>query len=300
MSWRTVVIQSRAKLEYKLGFLVVRSQTIQKIHLSEIAVLIVESTGVSVTAALLNELVAQKVKVIFCDQKRNPSFELAGYYGSHDTSEKLRRQMRWEDEIKGAVWREIVQEKIAKQGELLREMKKEQEARLLEQYAGQVEDGDRTNREGHAAKVYFNGLFGREFLRGREDPVNAALNYGYAILLSAVNREIVASGYVTQIGIFHDNMFNRFNLGSDLMEPFRPLVDRVVVTMAPEEFEREERMALVNLLNHEVVIDGRRNYLPQALKIYVKSVLDAMEEKDPEQIRFYRNELSIYENDRIF
>lgn len=101
------------------------------------------------------------------------------------------------------------------------------EAKLLRKYIEEIEYGDATNREGHAAKVYFNALFGMDFTRTEENSINAALNYGYGILLSAFNREIVMNGYITQIGLFHNNMFNQFNLGSDLMEPFRSLlIDR--------------------------------------------------------------------------
>lgn len=89
---------------------------------------------------------------------------------------------------------------------------------MLEAYAERVEGADASNREGHAAKVYFGGLFGVGFTRGDGCAINQALNFGYAILLSAFNREIVANGYVTQLGVFHDNMLNPFNLACDLME----------------------------------------------------------------------------------
>ena len=155
----------------------------------------------------------------------------------------------------------------------------------------EIELGDVTNREGHAAKVYFNALFGMKFTRTADNPFNAALNYGYSLLLSACNREITANGYITQLGLFHDNMFNQFNFGSDLMEPFRILVDEEVYLMKPEKFEHDEKMRMVNILNREVVIDGKRNYLNYAIKIYCKSVFDAMNEQDISLIRFYRNEL---------
>ncbi len=90
MSWRTVVVSSSAKLDYQMGFLVVRCNETTKIHLNEIGVLIIESTAVSITAYLLSELSKHKIKVIFCDEKRNPSSELVSYYGCHDTSAKVR------------------------------------------------------------------------------------------------------------------------------------------------------------------------------------------------------------------
>lgn len=290
MSWRVIVISNSAKLDYKMDYLVVRQECITKIHLSEIAMLIIESTAVSLTSYLLCELTKKKIKIIFCDEKRNPSSELISYYGSHDTSLKVRKQVEWTKDIKALAWTEIVSEKIRNQKLFLEDLNRT-EAILLEEYLLDIQIGDTTNREGHAAKVYFNAVFGMEFSRTSEVPINAALNYGYSILLSAFNREIVSNGYITQIGLFHDNMFNQFNLGSDLMEPFRILVDRCVYNMNPIKFEHEEKMNLVNLLNKEIFIDGKKNYVNNAIKIYCRSVFDAINENDISLIRFYRNEL---------
>lgn len=287
MSWRTVVVSSSAKLDYQMGYLVVRKDTTTKIHMGEIRTLMIESTAVSLTAALLSELIKKKVKVIFCDEKRNPSSELMPYYGSHDCSLKIKRQIAWTDEIKGAVWTEIVYEKIRQQKYLLQELGKA-EAELLQGYLEEITYGDATNREGHAAKVYFNALFGKDFTRTDDLLINAALNYGYSILLSTFNREIVLNGYLTQLGLFHDNMFNQFNLASDLMEPFRPLVDCMVLQMTLVEFERVQKMELVNLLNKEVVINERCELISNAIKIYCKSVFDALEDADVSLIRFYK------------
>lgn len=273
-----------------MDYMIVRQNEITKIHLSEVSLLLIESTSVSLTSYLLCELTKRKIKVIFCDEKRNPSSELIGYYGSHDTSLKVKKQMEWSSQLKAFVWTEIVTEKIRNQKIFLEELNKS-EANLLEEYIVDIHIGDITNREGHAAKVYFNAVFGMDFSRTLEHPINSALNYGYSILLSAFNREITANGYITQIGLFHDNMFNQFNLGSDLMEPFRILVDRCVYKMNPQKFEQEEKISLVNLLNEEVFIDGKKNYINNAIKIYCRSVFEAINENDVSLIRFYRNEL---------
>lgn len=290
MSWRIIVISKRAKLDYQLGYMVVRSDEITKIHLGEISILLIESTAVSLTTSLLAELTKKKIKVIFCDEKRNPSSELIGYYGSHDTSNKVRHQIAWKQQTKEAVWTEIVTEKIRKQKEHLELLGKE-EATLLDSYIKDILWNDESNREGHAAKVYFNALFGLDFTRTSDSPLNAGLNYGYTIILSAFCREVVANGYITQLGLFHDNMFNQFNLASDLMEPFRVLVDRKVYSMRYDEFGHEEKMALVNVLNQEVRIDGKIQYVNNAIKIYCKSIFDALNEDDSSLIRFYSFEL---------
>lgn len=290
MSWRTIVITKRAKLDLQLGFMVVRGEDMTKVALNEIAVVLIESTAVSLTTSLLAELTKRKVKVIFCDEKRNPSSELVSYYGSHDTSNKIRKQIAWRQNTKEAVWTEIVSEKIRKQKELLELLGKE-EAELLSSYLQQIAWNDETNREGHAAKVYFNALFGLDFTRTEDNLINAALNYGYSIILSSFTREIVANGYITQLGLFHDNMFNQFNLASDLMEPFRPLVDKCVLEMKLEQFEHEEKMWLVDIQNQEVQIDGKIQYVSNAIKIYCKSVFDALNEDDSALVRFYKIEL---------
>lgn len=299
MSWRIVSVSSVSKLDYKMDYLVIRNQDgVKRVHLSEIAILILESTAISLTAYLLCELNRHKIEVIFCDQKRFPYGVLAPLYGSHDTSLKVRKQAQWRRETKAFVWAEIVRAKIRAQAALLKESCPS-ESDLLLSYTREIEPGDASNREGHAAKVYFNALFGMDFSRSLESPINAALNYGYGILLSAFAREVAASGYCTQLGIFHDNMFNQFNLACDLMEPFRPFVDAVVRERMPEELNRDEKVTLVCTLNKQIEIDGKTQYMLQAIRIYTRSVLDAMEEGDISLIRFPNYELPIYENHSV-
>lgn len=288
MSWRVVIISSCCKLDYKMGYMAVRSKDdVKKIYIDEIATVIVENTAVSITACLMNELVKRKIKIIFCDEKRNPSSEVVSMYGSHDCSAKIKKQIMWDSDIKAAVWTEIVREKIEKQSEFLRELNKVNEAELLDKYISELEFNDCTNREGHSAKVYFNALFGKDFTRSKDNAVNAALNYGYSILLSAINREVTANGYLTQLGLFHDNMFNQFNLSCDLMEPFRILADRRVRERGYTVFSSDERHDMVSILNREVSIDSERQYLMNAIKIYCKSVFEALCEKDISMIKFF-------------
>lgn len=290
MSWRTIVITKRAKLDLQLNHMVIRNETVTKVHLSEIAVILIESTAVSITTSLLAELTKRKIKVIFCDEKRLPSSELVGYYGSHDTSLKYKKQILWNQDIKQIVWSEIVAEKIRQQADFLEKIGKK-ESDLLKQYVSEIKPGDETNREGHAAKVYFNALFGMDFSRTMECKINAALNYGYSIILSMFAREVVSQGYFTQLGIFHDNMFNQFNLACDLMEPFRILIDRLVVSMDLSEFESKQKMELVDILNHSVIMEGHTEFVSKAIRIYSKSVFDSLNENDVSIIKFYKYEL---------
>ena len=291
MTWRTVVIRERAKLDYSLNFMTVRQEAgVRKISLGEIYMVIVENTAVSLTAVLLNELVKNKIKVVFCDEKRNPSSELIQYYGSHDTSLKYKNQLEWSKESKEKIWTRIVYEKIFNQMQFLKKLNKE-EYRLLEQYLSELEWNDGSNREGFAAKVYFNALYGMDFSRNKECFINAALDYGYSIILSAFNREIVASEYFTQLGLCHRNPFNKFNLSSDFMEPFRILVDEEVYNLEGTEFTKEHKNKLVNILNKTVIIDDKNQTVANAKKIYCRSLFSALPENDLEYVKMYRYEL---------
>ena len=294
------MVSSSSKLDYKMDYLVVRNQEGSKrVHLSEISVLIVESTAVSLTAYLLCELAKRKIDIVFCDEKRCPFGTFLPYFGSHDTSLKFRKQLQWTSDIKGFVWSEIVRSKISGQMAVLVKNEKA-ESDMLYNYLNEIEFADLTNREGHAAKVYFNALFGKSFSRSLENNINAALNYGYSVLLSAVAREVVANGYACPLGIFHDNVFNQFNLACDLMEPFRPFIDYTVSKMDLTVFEHKEKMNMVQLLNNIVLIDGKEQYMLNAIKIYVKSVFEALNENDISFIKGPEYDLQIYENDSVF
>ena len=160
MSWRQVVITGCAKLDYKMDYLVVRKkEETKRVYIGEIAFLLIESTAVSLTSTLISELIKKKVKVVFCDEKHNPQSELVSFYGCHDSSLKIRQQILWDREVKKMIWTEIVTEKIKNQMNLLYKLGYKDQADTLKSYIFEIKEGDESNREGHAAKVYFNTLF---------------------------------------------------------------------------------------------------------------------------------------------
>lgn len=289
MGFRTVIVNSRAKLEFRLNFMIVRGENEKRIFIDEINTLIVQSTAVSLTAALLSELIRSGVKVIFCDEKFNPCSELIPYYGAHNTSKRYKIQMQWRDETKNEIWRLIIAQKITNQKNYLQKRGFIAEAELIGSYIPDILPGDTTNREGHSAKVYFNCLMPCGVSRRDGGFLNGCLNYGYAVLLSCFNREIVASGYLTQFGIWHDNEFNQFNLSSDLMEPFRTVVDEVAFSLPEGDKEFKRKMA--DILNFQISIDGKTTTLDLAVRTYVRSVLNALEASDPSLIIFPSYEL---------
>lgn len=287
MSWRIVVLSNRAKVEYSMGYMLIREKEIHRIFMDEIGTILIATPAAAFTGVWVSECLKRKIKIIFCDEKRNPAGEVLPYCGSYDSSRQIRSQIHWNDAAKARIWKAIIREKIKNQSLVLEDYGHEKEAAMLQEYEENVQDGDSTNREGHAAKVYFNALWGKEFSRREPSVVNGALNYGYAIILSACNREAAASGYMTQLGLFHDNIFNPYNLGSDLMEPFRPLVDREVLSMTMEDhLTTENKKDLINILNHTVLIQNRLTAVTQAIGIYSRSVFRAME-TGSEDITFY-------------
>lgn len=276
MSFRTVVITRQSKISYKNRFLVVKQENDEKyIHLSEIDTIIVDSISVSISAYLLKELADNKINIIFCDEKHNPFGEVVPYYSKHNTSKMIKEQIKWKVSDKDKIWAEIVKNKIMNQALLLKKTKSFK-YKLILSYIDEVVDGDKTNREGHAAKVYFNALYGNDFVRNSDDSINAALNYGYAILLSTINKEIINNGYLTQLGIHHKNEFNKFNLACDLMEPFRIIIDNFVYYNQERKLDTQYKLDIVNILNNTFKYQGKNYVLKDIIKMFVKNTLESI------------------------
>lgn len=290
MGFRVVVVKSRCKLEFRLNSLIIRGEQEKRIFIGEINTLIIQSTAVSLTAALLCELMRRNIKVIFCDEKCNPCSELLPYYGTVNTSKRYKIQSEWNDYIKSEIWQKIIRQKISAQMSVLLSLGFSKQAQMLSEYIDEVQLGDVTNREGHSAKVYFNCILGENNSRQSGGFLNGCLNYGYAVVLSACNREIVACGYCTQLGIHHINEFNEFNFGCDLMEPLRPIVDRRALTIQEGDIDFKRTMA--DTLNIDIVSGGKRTTLDVAIRDYVRSVIAALNEGDPSLIIFPEEELN--------
>lgn len=286
MGWRTIVVTKNCKLSYKNDYLIIRSETLQMIHLSEINLIIIENGMVSITSYLINELINNKIKLMFCDETHNPAGEIVPYYNSFNTSKKVQNQIKWKKTNKDEIWQQIVKHKIHNQAMLLRKLEIDGYNQLFE-YEKNVEVGDKTNREGHAAKVYFNLLFGKKFIRGGKDDINISLDYGYSIILSTFNKEIVSKGYITQIGINHKNEYNPFNLSCDLMEPYRPLIDEIVYNNINNEFNKMQKYKLLDVLNRVVTFNNKEQYVSNVIPIYIQSVFNALENIKESKVNNY-------------
>lgn len=251
-----------------------------KVHLSEISSIILHTQQVNLTAYLLSELAKNKISLVVCDEKSEPIGQYLPLYGAHNTSKRVTEQVHWGEPIKKRVWQRIVRDKIRAQATFLDE-RDYSDAKVLCSTIAEVRSGDTTNREAYAARVYFNALFGKGFSRDQDNPINAALNYGYAIVLSLVNREIVSRGYLTQCGICHRNEYNQFNLACDFMEPFRPVVDRLVVDNLSVDFDADIKRVLADIANKTMSYKGGTYRFGSVVGLYVQDCLNALNKKLP-------------------
>lgn len=278
MGWRSVVISQHAKLSYTSHLMIVQTRDgISQIPVDDIQLLLVSTTQAVITTALLSKLAKQNVKVIFVDKEMQPCCETVGYYPNNRTEELLKRQFLWDQKRKEILWTKIIHEKIKNQIQVLDIYG--HETRDLTEELEQLEINDLTNREATVARKYFPILFENEkFSRRTGTAINAALNYGYSILLSMVNRAIVERGYLTNLGIHHRNSENQFNLGSDLIEPFRPVVDYWVANQNFTELTPDVKYGLVDALNIEIMYCGQHMLLRNAIDRYVGDCLKYLDE----------------------
>ncbi|MGT2716113.1 type II CRISPR-associated endonuclease Cas1 [Streptococcus respiraculi] len=276
MGWRTVVVNTHSKLSYQNNHLIFKDASrTELIHLSEIDILLLETTDILLSTMLIKRLVDENILVIFCDDKRLPTAMLMPYYGRHDSSLQLSKQVAWDEEVKAYVWTEIISQKILNQSYVLGEYGFYEKSESLIRLHRELEVFDPTNREGHAARIYFNRLFGNSFSREEDNDINAALDYGYTLLLSLFAREVVVTGCMTQFGLKHANQFNQFNFASDIMEPFRPIIDRIVYTNRTFSFVKIKR-ELFSIFSETYAYMGKEMYLSNIVSDYTKKVVKAL------------------------
>lgn len=290
--FRTIVINKRCKLESRLGYLVIRTIEESRVYIQEIENLIIESTAVSLTSALLADLVSAGVNVVFCNSEHLPHSTCIPISFHYNSPKKINIQFKWNEELKKSCWQKIVKEKIKQQAFVLNQVNKQEAESSLLEYCERVLPGDTDNMEAIAAKCYFTALFGDYFSRSKSNNIeNSALNYGYSILLSCFSREIVACGYLTELGIWHRGQENSYNLACDLMEPFRPLVDLHVYDMPISE-ENNFRHYMINILNRKVLIDNELQNLVYAIRLYTRKVLKYLNSETSSlyDIQFFREE----------
>ena len=273
MGWRSVIITQHAKLTYSMQMMIVQTRDgINQIPIEDINLLLVSTTQAVITSALISKLAQNQTKIIFVDEKGNPIVETAVYYPGTRNMAKLTQQFNWDEHLKELLWTRIVSQKIKNQIAVLANYHLNKDE--VQDELDQLEINDESNREAIAARKYFMLLFDKDFVRRDTSAINAALDYGYAILLSSFNREIAMNGYLTYFGIHHCSQENQFNLASDLMEPFRPFVDYWVKAHEKiKELTPDIKYGLVELLSLEIKFNGKKTLLTNAITVYVRECL---------------------------
>lgn len=273
MTWRTVILTKDSKISLRLNHLVVKTDNVTTIPLSEIGQLVIENPNIVMTGHILNALSKYKITTIICDERHIPYAHINLIYGHFRQAAVIKKQVTWKAEHKDILWQQIVRNKILNQKETLNKFHPNEDLSNFNKYAEDVGLADETNREGYAAKVYFNKLFGMGFIRGRDTPVNWALNYGYSLLLSLFTRIITTKGLLTEIGIHHRNQYNHFNLASDFMEVYRPLIDYIVKENVIDTFDYDTKRKLLAIFNYKVLIKNRNQYLANSVEIYIDGLV---------------------------
>lgn len=276
MGWRTLIITQHTKVSFQMGQVVIKSvdKTFQ-VPLSDINLLIFETTQATVTSYVIQKLIKNDVRVIFCDENYLPVGEIQGYYSNNKRVKNIEQQGNWLRKRKELLWQQLVTCKMLNQQQVLRALQLDEEA--LTPHIANILVGDSSNREAVVARMYFTRMYGSGFSR-RDDSnqINAHLNYGYQVVLAAVAREIQSAGYLTEIGIHHQSYENALNFASDLMEPLRPLIDEITWHLIDEQkldFSIDAKLQLVEVLNWTINFNNQETVVTSIITEILRDCL---------------------------
>lgn len=245
-----------------------KENAIKKVPIEDIGVVVLDHKRITITQGALAALLDNNVAVITCDEQRMPSGLMLPLSGNTTQSERFRYQIDASLPLKKQLWQQTIQYKILNQRSVLKSSRR-LKCSNMEVWAKEVKSGDTENLEGRAAAYYWQNLFGEidGFRRNRDGvPPNNLLNYGYAILRAVVARALVGSGMIPTLGIHHHNRYNAYCLADDIMEPYRPYVDKLVVEMVDSGMDISKlttdiKSKLLSIPILDVVINGKRNPL---------------------------------------
>lgn len=284
MGWRTLYIEDSHKVSLYLNNLKIESGDEQYVvPIADIDTIIFNNYKMYMTVQLLCKLSQNNVCVIICEKNGLPEIMLNPITGNCTAFRQQELQLNLSDERKAILWQQLIEAKISNQLDVLSAcVPKSDNIKHLTKFVEEVQPADSTNREGLAAKTYFRGLYGNDFLREHEstDPINIALNYGYAVLRAMLARSIAAKGLLPTIGIKHRNLYKHFNLTDDFIEPYRPIVDQWVyhnICQTQDIFARDRRISLLETLSGKIYLEGKKYGIAQSMNIYVDSIIRYME-----------------------
>lgn len=260
MAWRSVMVTRPARLRLEQRALAVDSeQGTVRVPLEDMSMLVIDQPQVNLTAQLLSACADQQIAVVTVGANHHPNGVLLPHIPHSRALKVMRAQLGMSLPRRKQLWRSIIQRKVRNQADVLERQGHSTACRRLRALAQRVRSGDAGHAESQAAQAYFRALFPRGFARTQDRLHNAALNYGYSIIRSALARNLVSYGFLTAFGLHHDSEQNAFNLADDLLEPFRPILDAYVLRHFPAEaperdLTREDKAVLVNVMHEDVTL----------------------------------------------
>lgn len=273
MSFKQIFIKNKSYLSYQNNSMSVKNEfTDTLVYLDDIDIIIIENQQTTITSALLSNLAKADISVVFVDDKFNPSAILMGLYKNTRTSKIQKSQININKPRLNRLWQTVIYSKVSNQANVLNTIKDD---KYLYSLLKRINSGDKNNIEAVSASYYFKELFGKDFYRNNsDDNRNIALNYGYSILRSSIVRYIIAYGLNPSFGMWHSSELNAFNLADDLIEPFRPIVDRYVLNNVSKNnpISSINKQELVALLYSKVKNNQEQNTsVNEAIKNIVAS-----------------------------
>lgn len=280
MLYRSIYIGNPAYLRLYLGQMKIicpySKEERGSIPIEDMGLIMLDHAQITLTHQLIQQLMENGVVVVSCNEQHLPQGMMLPLHGHTSYSKRIREQINVSEPLKKQLWKQTVERKIANQRQVLIESQKEYKS--MTQYLSEVRSGDTTNREGIAAQFYWRQLFGTDFYRARDgDGANGLLNFGYAVLRSIVAKAIVDTGLIPVLGIYHHNRYDPYCLADDLMEPYRPIVDRSVLqwlSSFPNAYELSvsAKTHLLRIASTDVLIEDKCHPLLVAVKITVSSL----------------------------
>lgn len=284
MGWRSVMISRPAKLRREHFSLAIEQEQTAFVPFEDIAIIVLNHREIQLTHPVLSACADYGIGLYATGDNHQPNGVFLPFLAHSRTTRLMRKQMDIPRPLAKQAWASIVRRKIENQTAVLRFCAKPGVDRM-DSYARRVRSGDTENLEGQAAAFYFTQLFGQGFYRAEERWVNAALDYGYAVLRGAIARGLVAHGMHPPIGLFHSSEQNAFNLADDLIEPFRPLVDLHVAknpAFAEGDLSPQDKAELVALLNVDVGMPQGKMSALSAIEYAVESLARLFEQGNSE------------------
>ncbi|CAG1001880.1 CRISPR-associated endonuclease Cas1 [Burkholderiales bacterium] len=279
MVWRSVMVSRPAKLRREHYSLAIEQEQTAFVPFEDIAVIVLNHREITLTHPVLSACAEYGIGLYATGTNHQPAGVFLPFLAHSRATRMMRKQLAIARPTAKKAWAAIVRRKIENQAACLRLCGKEGVDRI-ESYARRVRSGDPDHLEGQAAAFYFSQLFGQDFHRAAERWINAALDYGYAVLRGAIARGLVAHGLHPTVGLFHDSEQNAFNLADDLIEPFRALID-LHVAARPAATEGEliptDKSALVALLNVDIAMPQGRMSALSAIEYAVESLVRVYE-----------------------